>query len=175
VAKQPPRLNGLTGVPGFMAVLSIDDVTGERSPGKLLRQINTLLKTRIQGRCVDPDLDAVQWMALKLVHDGVVTSAGELARSIDFTTGATTRLIDGLEGSGFMLKDPSASDRRVAHLILTPAGEAKYMQKALEGWDELLADFETEEVQEMTRLLSKLLRTMELSAARRGITASRKV
>jgi len=158
-----------------MAVLSIDDVTGEHSPGKLLRQINTLLKSRIQGRCVDPDLDAVQWMALKLVHDGVVTSAGELARSIDFTTGATTRLIDGLDGSGCMLKDHSASDRRVAHLILTPAGEAKYMQKALEGWDELLADFETEEVQEMTRLLSKLLRTMELSAARRGITASRKV
>ena len=157
-----------------MAVLSIDDVTGEHSPGKLLRQINTLLKTRIQGRCVDPDLDAVQWMALKLVHDGVVTSAGELARSIDFTTGATTRLIDGLEGSGFMLKDPSASDRRVAHLILTPAGEAKYMQKALEGWDELLADFETEEVQEMIRLPSKMLRRMELSAARRSIIASRK-
>jgi hypothetical protein len=31
-----------------MAVLSIDDVTGERSPGRLLRRINALLKSRIQ-------------------------------------------------------------------------------------------------------------------------------
>jgi DNA-binding MarR family transcriptional regulator len=174
VAKQLPRLCGLTGVPGFMAVLCIDDVTGEHAPGSLLRQINTLLKSQIQGRFVDPDLNAVQWIALKLVHDGVVTNAGELARSIDFTTGAATCLIDGLEGSGFMRKDHNASDRRVGHLILTPAGEARYMQKALEGWNELLADFESEEVQEMTRLLSKLLHTMELSVARRGTIASRK-
>jgi hypothetical protein len=79
-----------------MAVLSIDDVTGERSPGRLFRRINTLLKSQIEERFVDPDLDAVQWIALKLVHDGVVTNAGELARSIDFTTRTTSRLIDGL-------------------------------------------------------------------------------
>ncbi len=158
-----------------MAVLSIDDVTGERSPGRLFRRINTLLKSQIEERFVDPDLDAVQWIALKLVHDGVVTNAGELARSIDFTTGTTSRLIDGLEGSGFMLRDHDATDRRVVRLILTPAGEAKYMQRVLEGWNELLADFETVEAREMMRLLTKLLSTMELSAARRGIIASRKV
>jgi DNA-binding MarR family transcriptional regulator len=160
-----------------MAVLSIDDVTGERSPGRLLRRINALFNSRIQGRFVDRDLNAVQWIALKLVHDGVVTNAGELARSIDFTTGTTTRLIDALEGSGFMLRDRNALDRRVVRLTLTPAGEAKYRQKAplmVEGWNELLADFETEEVHEMIRLLSKLLGSMELSAARRGIIASRK-
>jgi DNA-binding MarR family transcriptional regulator len=157
-----------------MAVLCIDDVTGERSPGILLRRINTLLKSQIQEHFVDPDLNAVQWIALKLVHDGVVTNAGELARSIDFTTGTTTRLIDGLEGSGFTLRDQNTTDRRVVRLLLTPAGEAKYMQKALKGWNELLADFETEEVHEMMRLLTKLLHTMELSTARRGITSSRK-
>ncbi|MFM0084822.1 MarR family transcriptional regulator [Paraburkholderia sediminicola] len=177
MTEQLPRLCGLTGVQGLMAVLSIDDVAGERSPGRLLRRINALLKSRIQGRFVDPDLNAVQWIASELVHDGVVTNAGELARSIDFTTGTTTRLIDGLEGSGFVLRDHNAIDRRVVRLILTPAGEAKYAQKApvmVEGWNELLADFETEEVHEMIRLLTKLLRAMELSAAHRGIIASRK-
>jgi DNA-binding MarR family transcriptional regulator len=74
-----------------------------------------------------------------------------------------------------MLRDHDATDRRVVRLILTPAGEAKYMQRVLEGWNELLADFETVEAREMMRLLTKLLSTMELSAARRGIIASRKV
>jgi DNA-binding MarR family transcriptional regulator len=126
---------------------------------------------------VDPDLNAVQWIALKLVHDGVVTNAGELPRSIDFTTGTTTRLIDGLEGRGFMLRGHNAIDPRVVRLILTPAGKANYMQKAqvmVEGWSEMPAGFETEEVQEMIRLLTKLVHTMELSAANRGLIASRK-
>jgi hypothetical protein len=123
MAEQLPRLYRLTGVQGLMAVLSIDDVTGERSPGRLLRRANTLLKSRIQGRFVATDLNAIQWIALKLVHDG------------------------------------------------------EYRQKPpvmVEGWNELLADFETEEVLEMIRLPSKMLRTMELSAARRSIIASRK-
>jgi hypothetical protein len=64
----------------------------------------------------------------------------------------------------------------VVRLILTPAGEAKYMQKApvmVEG-RKLPAGFETEEVHEMIGLLTKLLRTMERSAACRGIIAPRK-
>ncbi len=32
---------------GLMAVLTIDEVTGRRPPGKLRRKINTLLKSRM--------------------------------------------------------------------------------------------------------------------------------
>jgi len=94
-----------------------------------------LLKSRIQGRFVDPDLNAVQSTASKLVHDGVVTNAGERARLIDFTTGPTTLMA--------------------------------------EGWNELPAGFETEEVRGMIRLRIELLRTMTLSATHRGLIASR--
>jgi hypothetical protein len=137
MAEYLPRLYGLTGVQGLMAALSIDDVAGERSrsPRSLFRRINTLLKSRIQGRFVDPDLNAVQWIASKLVHDGVVTNAGERARLIDFTTGPTTLMA--------------------------------------EGWNELPAGFETEEVRGMIRLRIELLRTMTLSATHRGLIASR--
>jgi DNA-binding MarR family transcriptional regulator len=147
-----------------MTILTTEDLTGERSPGRLLRRIHKLLVTRVDSLFDDEQLTVVQWTALKLVRDGVATTAGELARSVGIATGATTRLIDSLEEIGYIKRDLSSSDRRVVRLVLTKSGEAKHAERVpvmVASWNEILADFKKQEAEQLIRLLTKLHDSME--------------
>jgi len=147
-----------------MAKLTTEDLTGERSPSRLLRRIHRLLVTRVDSLFDDEHLTLVQWTALKLIRDGAVTTAGELSRSMGIATGATTRLIDSLEEIGYVKRDLSSSDRRVVRLVLTKSGEAKHAERVpvmVASWNEILADFKKQEAEELIRLLAKLHDSME--------------
>jgi DNA-binding MarR family transcriptional regulator len=147
-----------------MAILTTEDLTGELSPSRLLRRIHRLLVTRVDSLFDDEELTVVQWTALKLIRDGTDTTAGELARSMGIATGATTRLIDSLEAIGYIKRDLSSSDRRVVRLVLTKSGEAKHAERVpimVASWNEILADFKKQEAEQLIRLLTKLLHSME--------------
>lgn len=147
-----------------MATLTIEDCVGDRSLGRLLRRITKLMLARVEARFADGDFGFTPWLALKLVHDGVAGNAGELARELDMTTGATTRLIDSLEEPGLLLRDRCCADRRVVKLAMTDAGVAAYRSRTsmmVTSWNEILADFETAEVDQLIGLLGKLLRSFE--------------
>ncbi len=47
----------------------------------------------------------------------------ELARSLACDNSNVTGLVDRLEARGLVARKPSADDRRVKHVVLTPAGE----------------------------------------------------
>jgi DNA-binding MarR family transcriptional regulator len=156
-----------------MAILTTEDLTGELSPSRLLRRIHRLLVTRVDSLFDDEELTVVQWTALKLIRDGTDTTAGELARSMGIATGATTRLIDSLEAIGYIKRDLSSSDRRVVRLVLTKSGEAKHAERVpimVASWNEILADFKKQEAEQLIRLLTKLLHSMEhvVEPGRRG-------
>lgn len=147
-----------------MAIVTIEDCVANRSPGRLLRRIDKLMWRLVEDRFSDAEISFLQWITLKLVRDGTVTTAGELARDIDITTGATTRVIDGLEEKGLLERDRTAEDRRVVRLRVTEAGRGKILETApfmVEAWNEMLADFEQREVVQLVDLLSKLLETIE--------------
>jgi DNA-binding MarR family transcriptional regulator len=151
-----------------MAALSLDQCLGPGSPGRLLRRINRLLQQRIEPGFALVDLTFVQWMALMLIFDGVVANAGELSRDVGITTGATTRLIDGLEHRGLCRRERVPGDRRVVLLKLTDAGRARYLEQVpamLATWNELVADFDDSEVQQLIRLLFKLSSSFERRGA----------
>jgi Transcriptional regulators len=142
-----------------MAILTTEDLTGERSPTRLLRRIHKLLVTHIDSLFDDEQLTVVQWTALKQIRDGKgTTTAGELARSMGIATGATTRLIDSLEAIGYIKRDLSSSDRRVVRLVLTKSGEAKHAERVpvmVASWNAILADFKKQEAEQLIRLLTK--------------------
>jgi len=147
-----------------MAKLTTEDLTGERSPSRLLRRIHKLLVTRVDSLFDDEQLTVVQWTALKLIRDGIATTAGELARSVGIATGATTRLIDSLEEIGYIKRDLSSPDRRVVRLVLTKAGEAKHAERVpvmVASWNEILADFKKQEAEQLISLLTKLHDSIE--------------
>ncbi|CAN5340572.1 MarR family transcriptional regulator [soil metagenome] len=143
-----------------MARLTIEDCATQRSPGRMLRRLEQDVKTLLERRFAAEDVTVTQWIALKVVRDAAISNPGELARELNITSGATTRLIDTLEERGLMLRDRSAEDRRVVGLKVTDAGRAMIQAIApmvVDGWNELVADFSDDEVMQFSAMLARLL------------------
>jgi DNA-binding MarR family transcriptional regulator len=84
----------------------------------------------------------------------------DLAESVILTASGITRLLDGLERSGFVCKETCASDRRVSYAKLTPEGHAKLREAGrshLADVDELfLARYSGSELTTLGELLARL-------------------
>jgi DNA-binding MarR family transcriptional regulator len=81
-------------------------------------------------------------------------TAGEIAKRVNLTSGATTRMLDRLFVAGYATRTPDPLDRR--KVIITPAGDGIERVAALHKPlnDELallLADFELPQLERMTR------------------------
>lgn len=147
-----------------MARLTIDNCATQRAPGRLMRRIDKLMAAFIESRFDRRDMSFQQWVALKVIREGIAHSAGDLARELGNTTGATTRLIDVLEARGLLARDRGTADRRVVQLVLTEAGEAQVLAlqpSVLDAWNEILADFAQEEVDSLVASLTRLLAAVE--------------
>jgi DNA-binding MarR family transcriptional regulator len=139
--------------------LGVKDVIGERSLTRVLRRVQRSHQKRMEANFSDSDHSFEEWMALRLLADGLVETAGDLAREFGIATGATTRLIDSLENQGFIERDSKQNDRRVVVLKLTKSGEAHFRSKLpdmLECWNNLLKDWKRDEVEQLVALLTKL-------------------
>jgi DNA-binding MarR family transcriptional regulator len=153
-----------------MVQLTFEDCVGAHSPGRLLRAINSQMLAFAEARFADAELSFVQWIALKVVYDGTVRTAGELSRNLKMTTGSITRLVDGLERKDLLVRDRSGSDRRVVALAITAAGTAKIYEFAptlSQAWNDVLADFDEGEFVGLTIGLKKLLAAFERNSTDR--------
>jgi DNA-binding MarR family transcriptional regulator len=147
-----------------MAGFKITDCVAQRAPGRLIRRIDKLMAGLMEQRLEGLPLSYSQWATLKLIRDGVVETAGDLARDLGYTTGATTRLIDSLEEAKALVRVRTRDDRRVVRLAITPHGEEMaqaMLQPALDLWNEMVADFDQAEADQLVNSLAKLLAKVE--------------
>jgi MarR family transcriptional regulator, multiple antibiotic resistance protein MarR len=72
------------------------------------------------------DITAAQYIVLKLVITGGVTSAAGLCRGIQYDPGAMTRMLDRLEQKGLIKRVQHADDRRKTMLAVTDDGKNVY-------------------------------------------------
>ncbi|WP_250890789.1 MarR family winged helix-turn-helix transcriptional regulator [Sphingobium nicotianae] len=122
------------------------------------------VESRLESRFRELDLGFTQWIALKVIHDGVVSTAGELARELGITTGATTRLIDTLEEHDLLFRDRGTADRRVVKLSLTDAGRkvtAALLPDVINAWTEIFEDVDQPEAEAFVATLKKMFATAE--------------
>ena len=68
-----------------MAILRFDDCATNRAPGRLLRRIDRLMSAFVESRFESLEISFMQWIELKVIRDGVATTAGELARELAIT------------------------------------------------------------------------------------------
>jgi len=94
------------------------------SVGHHLVSLVQMMRREVELRMARHDLTDAQWRPLWLLKSGRATTAIELAREACVDAGAVTRMIDRLEDKGLIERARSETDRRVVHLLLTPAGEA---------------------------------------------------
>jgi len=92
--------------------------------------------------------------------DGGMMRRVDLAQSVVLTASGITRLLEGLERSGFVEKASCPSDARVSYAKLTAAGRRKLAeatQTHLAGVDELFVGrFSESELDSLAELLSRL-------------------
>ena len=98
---------------------------------------------------------------LHLSHsDGGMLRRVDLAERVLLTASGITRLLEGLEASGFVSKETCASDARVSYAKLTPEGAQKLRQAAvthLRGIDELFVGrYSGSELETLAELLARL-------------------
>jgi DNA-binding MarR family transcriptional regulator len=98
---------------------------------------------------------------LHLSHaDGGMLRRVDLAQRVLLTASGITRLLDGLERSGFVCKETCASDARVSYAKLTDEGHEKLRTAAethLRGIDDLfLARYSGSELATLAELLERL-------------------
>jgi DNA-binding MarR family transcriptional regulator len=155
-----------------MAVLKFEDCATNRAPGRLMRRIDKLMSAFVESRFESLDISFMQWIALKVIRDGTATNAGELARELAITTGATTRMIDVLEKRGLVERDRGTVDRRVVHLAITPRGAEEVgtlQHHVVEAWNAVLAEFDQDEVDHTVESLVRLLAAAERVVGAQGI------
>lgn len=157
-----------------MAGFRISDCTSRRAPGRLIRRIDKLAQGLVGERLAAIGIGYPAWATLKLVRERVVGTAGELGRELGYTSGATTRLIDGLEQRGLIARHRDRLDRRVVRLRVTPAGEAtadRGMPVAVGVWNEMIADLDQGEADQLVDTLHKLLAAVETMVGERETQA----
>nr|AYM53939.1 MarR family transcriptional regulator [Corallococcus coralloides] len=106
-----------------------------------------------------PQVHALLWLGT----DGALTM-GELARRLGVTEKTVTGVVDRLEREGYLMRERSASDRRVVHCRLTPEGQAtwgKLDRSMNQGMGQMLAILDTSDRKALFRILEKLLRRVD--------------
>jgi DNA-binding MarR family transcriptional regulator len=108
-----------------------------------------------------------EWKVLMALHDSV-RSHGWLCQDLDVSTGAMTNRLDKLERRGLIRRAPDPHDRRGVLLELTETGQSQLKEyvKAGAGRErELVDDLTDAEKQELNRLMSKLLASLQAKSA----------
>lgn len=117
-------------------------------------------RTVLYQQCVASSLGLYNndFLSIDILHEKGPVTAGELARLTGLTTGSVTSLIDRLEKSGFVRRQPDPHDRR--KVIIVPLYENKeevsktYLMLHA-AMVKLASSYSDEELELITQFLSK--------------------
>ena len=141
----------------------------QNSIGYLVKRAHSLMLDVMEPLLEERGFSFVQYVILAWLRDGIAVNPTELCAQYRHDSGAMTRIIDQLAERGLLERIRRDRDRRKVELQLTPAG-----RDAVEGLIPLvveklnlaLAEFSSEEVQELLRLLIKLNTSLQSGAER---------
>jgi DNA-binding MarR family transcriptional regulator len=147
------------------------------SLGYLLRRANSLLLDALEPLLEARGLSFTQYIVLMSVRDGIAVNPKDICRQIRHDSGALTRVIDQLAERGFLQRARRDRDRRKVELELTAAGRHAIegvIPDVVDGLNTVLAEFSSDEVRELKRLLGKLIARLESldERAPAGVAAS---
>jgi len=89
---------------------------------RLLVELSLSQRASLPAVAAELELSPAQCHVLHLIEPGRAVAMGELASALACDASNVTGLVDRLETRGLISRQPSASDRRVKVLTLTPRG-----------------------------------------------------
>src|ERR1700748_336672 len=136
----------------------------KKSVGYLMRMTVNRTLSLMEALFEYQELSFSQWTTLVALHDGRVSTAGDLAHNICHDAGSLTRLVDQMVERGLVTRTRSETDRRVVTLALTPRGRdlvETQAPKVMNFWNGMLAGFSHAEVDTLINLLTRLVLAAE--------------
>ena len=128
--------------------------------GYLMRMAVNRVLPQMEALFQDQELTFSQWTTLVALHDGRISTAGDLAHNICHDAGSLTRLIDQMEKRGLVTRQRCDKDRRSVRLALTARGRAMVealAPRVMNFWNKLLSGFSHAEVDTLIALLTRLV------------------
>lgn len=129
------------------------------SVSRLVTEISRLFSRDFSARVRDYDLTHTQWQALAVLSRQEGINQAELASLLQVQPISLGRLIDRMEAAGWVERRPAPNDRRAIQLYLTSRVEPildKMTQAASLTREAALADFDTDERQQLCRMLQRV-------------------
>jgi DNA-binding MarR family transcriptional regulator len=151
-----------------------DNYQARRSVGYLLKRAHLLMLDQLESVVAGSDITITQWVVMMHLRDGLAINGRDLCAQLRHDSGALTRLIDQLEARGLVQRERSREDRRAVELRLTDAGLkilAPLLPKVVDKLNYALRDFSRAEANELSRLLTKLIASLEGTSAEPGEAA----
>ncbi|RBW47110.1 transcriptional regulator [Psychromonas sp. B3M02] len=144
--------------------------TQPNSPGiglaKLIGLTN-LHKEKLFNHYLAPiGVSSAQFKVLVAIHYYEMSSPVDISKYLNIDAGSMTRMVDRLVKKSFIEKQPNPEDKRGVLLNLSATGESLLEQciVTIEGHvaPQLLGDLSTQEVEQLSALLMRLLPTTEV-------------
>lgn len=116
---------------------------------------------RMRGReAQHPDkLRYAPYQVLRVLTDGEVHSAGELATAADLTPGSLTKMLDGLSDAGLVERVRDVEDRRRVAVRITEEGRSLHDEKDARiraAWESVLGGADAAELEAMATALRRV-------------------
>lgn len=138
---------------------TLQNYTPEESIGFLLKRAGCQLTLTIDRALAVFDMTHAQFgIFLRLLH-GHADTAADLAREMMTDAGAMTRMLDRLEGKGFLERKRSSEDRRIVKVVLTDKGKEladQMMQVAVDVLNQHLSGFTEAELAQFKDFLRRM-------------------
>jgi DNA-binding MarR family transcriptional regulator len=136
----------------------------QSSVGYLIKRSSSLILDVLEPVFEAHGFTFVQYQVLAWLRDGIAVNPKDICAQFRHNSGALTRVIDQLAERGLLERSRRDRDRRKVELELTPAGREvieSLVPLVVEKLNLALADFSSEEVHELMRLLLKLNVTLQ--------------
>ncbi len=136
----------------------------QSSVGYLIKRSHSLMLDVLEPVLEAHGFTFVQYQIMAWLRDGIAVNPKDLCTQFRHNSGALTRVIDQLAERGLLERSRRDRDRRKVELELTPAGREvieRLIPLVVDKLNLALADFSSEEVQELMRLLLKLNVTLQ--------------
>ncbi|QJP63978.1 MarR family winged helix-turn-helix transcriptional regulator [Bordetella holmesii] len=142
-----------------------DSISAAVRFGPLLAQAARSWRRAADRRLVPFGLTEATWLPLlRVSRAGHPMRQKDLAASLGLDGSSIVRVLDALEASGLLARQPDPEDRRAKALVLTPAGQAVVEQVeavARQVREAALADLPDEEVLRACALLDLICQRLD--------------
>lgn len=89
-----------------------------------IHRLNSLLQERFNQQLKAYQISWPQWMLLNVLHSARGETPAVVASKLGIDRSGVTRLLDRLEGKGYVYREHDKLDRRSVRLFITPKAEA---------------------------------------------------